>query len=206
MTFTRDELLSLRSAPNQRFQEVVQTLLQKLHDGEDLTLAEGKYICLNLRTIHDVNDNIAFHPKDFNQCADFLFWEKYLLYWGDHEGWGQIKDSVNTIVSSAQKTEDVKFLANHFEQWQEVLQGQVKTAFLQTVVNETKRLIKEVTEYSRSIGEGANRQRYIEKALTLHSKYVYFQVREYYEELGANEESLTFCLHTYFVWTFCRRN
>lgn len=194
MAFKRDELLSLSGASKERFQEVVQTLLQQLHDGNDLTLAEGKYICLGLRTIYDVNDKVAFSAKDFSQCGDFLFWEKYLLYWGDHEGWGRIKNSSNTFVSDAQKSEDVKFLNDHYEEWKHVVWAeQQKTAFLQTVVSETRRLIKEVTEYSKQIGEGANRQRYIEKALTLHSKYVYFQVREYYEELDANEELMAFC-------------
>jgi hypothetical protein len=202
MAFTRDELLSLKNAPLQRVQEVYQILFEKLHSGKVLTLAESKHICLGLKATYNEKGERAFEVKNFKLCDDFLFWEKYLLYWGDHEGWGLVRNGSNSYVSIEQKANDVEFLNDHYGSWRKViLNDRHESAFLQTVANETNKLIREITNHSRQRGEGSNRRKYIEKALILHSKYVYFQVKEYYEEINANEETINFVVRSLYLIT-----
>jgi hypothetical protein len=194
MTFTRDELLNIYTAPIEKLQEVTQTLINKLVNKEVLSLAESKFICLSLKTVYSDDPNAPL-PKaeDFDQCSDFLFWEKYLLYWHDHEGWGEVKEQ-DTILPLTQKKLDVALLNSHYEQWKTIIYGnKFTTSSLQTIASETNRLIKEVTAYSKKQGEGSNRHKYIEKALILHSKYLYYQVSEYYEENNKPEENLNLC-------------
>lgn len=194
MTISREDLLNIKDMPLQKRNEITQTLFTMLHEGKPLTLAEEKYICLSLKTIRDEKGKIAFNASNFTQCADFLFWEKYLLYWADHEGLRPVLQRPNLPIPREQKIKDVKFLNDHYESWQKIIYAdRYSTTFLQTVANETKRLVKEVINYSKQLGESENRLKYIEKALILHSKYVYFQVREYYEEINAEEESINFC-------------
>ena len=195
LTFSRKELQDSKSMTKQRLQEITVRLLEKLNNNESLTLAESKFICLNLKTIYSADtDEIAFKAENFKQCSDFLFWEKYILYWSDHEGWGQIKDSKTTFVSPSQKVQDVELLQMHYEQWREIIYGDTfPNTMIQTIANETKRLIKELTTISKDRGEGANHQRYIEKALILHSKYLYYQVQEFYEENNPVEETINLC-------------
>ncbi|OOQ59118.1 hypothetical protein [Mucilaginibacter pedocola] len=195
MTYTREELLNLNNASDEKFNEVTQALINKLINNEDLSLAESKFVCLGLKhTYSDDKSAKSLKAEDFTQCSDFLFWEKYLLYWDDHEGWGEIKNSDTTTISPERKIIDVALLQQHFEEWKNTIHGSKFGSFLlQTVATETIRLIKEVVDYSKSLGEGSNRHKYIEKALTLHSKYVYYQVREYYEENKQQEEILTLC-------------
>ncbi len=194
MTFTRDELLNIHEAPKERFQEVTQTLTNKLVNKEVLSLAESKFICLGLRNIYSDDPNApVLKAENFDQCADFLFWQKYLLYWHDHEGWSEVKER-DAVLPLAQKKLDVALLTEHYEQWKTVILGdKFSSALLQTIASETNRLIKEVIDYSKNLGEGSNRHKYIEKALILHSKYLYYQVSEYYEENNNPEENLNLC-------------
>ncbi|TFF40642.1 hypothetical protein [Mucilaginibacter psychrotolerans] len=194
MTYTREELLKAHSLPKGRFQEITQTLINKLVAKEVLTLAESKFICLGLRGLHAYDPNAPkLTAEGFDQCSDFLFWQKYLLYWQDHDGWGVIREA-NTIIPPSQKRIDSDFLHTHFEQWLNIIEGQkFASEILQTISSETNRLIKELVKYSRDSGEGSNRHKYIKKALVLHSKYLYLQIKEYYEEGNALEERLNLC-------------
>jgi hypothetical protein len=195
MAYTRAELLTIRNAPIERFNDVTQILINKLINKEKLSLAESKFICLGLKNTYsdDINAPVL-KAENFYQCSDFLFWEKYILYWDDHEGWGEIKESETTVIPSAQKKVDVALLHQHFEKWKAVIySNKFDTALLQTIANETIRLVREVVDYSKSIGEGSNRHKYIEKALILHSKYLYYQVSEYYEENKQVEDTLELC-------------
>ena len=194
MTYTRNELLSLKNDSENIIQEVNQNLFDMLHQGDKLTLTESRYICLKLKTLRDEKGERPFKALDFPQCEDFLFWEKYLFYFNDLEGWGKIKDSPDSFIINEQKAKDVKFLDEHYKSWKAMIYAdRYESAFLQTVASETKSLIKEITSLSRERGEGGNHRKYIEKALILNSKYIYFQVREYYEEIKANEELMDFC-------------
>jgi hypothetical protein len=194
MAYKREELLTMRDASHERFQEVSQTLLNKLANNEKLSLAESKFICLGLKSIYSDDPNAPIlNAENYDQCTDFLFWNKYLLYWQDLDGWGEIKDGVFTM-SIAEKRNDVEFLNKHYEQWKAVISSEkITSGMLQTIASETNRLIKEVINYSRDLGEGSNRHQYIEKALVLHSKYLYYQVTEYYEENNPIESTIDVC-------------
>jgi len=195
MAYSRRELLAFHDTSKERHKEIVETLLSKLNNKEKLTLAESKFICLGLRRIYKEAEQIpAFSADNFNQCSDFLFWSKYLIYWDSHDGIGVIKDGPNSIVSDDQKKEDVEFLNGHYLQWKDVVYSRkFDNAILQTIANETVRLIKEITDYLKNIGKGENWRRRAEKSLILHSKYLYYQVSEYYEEDNAEEETITLC-------------
>lgn len=195
MSFSREELMSWHIMSQARLKEITEVLIGKLNANESLTLAESKFICLGLRTIYSVEtDEVVFKAEDFSQCDDFLFWNRYLLYWANHEGWGEVRESKDRVISEFQKQKDVKLLHKHFEQWKSVIYSKKYDSELLNVVgSETIRLINELIEYSKMLGEGSNRRIYIEKALVLHSKYLYYHVAEYYEELKDTKETIKIC-------------
>jgi hypothetical protein len=194
ITYTRKELQELKAASIDRYQEVVQTLMNKLANKQELSLAESRFICLGLRNTYSDDPNAPkIEAENFVQCADFMFLSKYLLYWADHEGWGQI-NNFGEIMPVEQKKKDVEFLDEHYKDWKAIIYAKKHSSeLLQYLAVETIRLINEVVSYSKQIGDGSNRLRHIEKSLILFSKYVYYQVKEYYQELGKVEEMIELC-------------
>ena len=182
ITYSRIELQNLKTASKQKYQEVVQTLMNKLANGEELSLAESRFICLGLKnTYSDDPSAPKIDAENFTQCSDFIFLSKYLLYWQDLEGWGQI-NNFGQIMPVDQKIKDVSYLEQHYRDWKAIVNNNRSSSeLLQYLAIEITRLVKEVLVYCRSIGDGSNRISYIEKSLILFSKYVYYQVKEYYQ-------------------------
>lgn len=184
MSFSREELRELsnpKSANQDRVSQVGAELLKKISDDcENVTIAEKLWICKMLQLLH--KGNVRLDPFDFPCCEDVLFQIRYILYFNNVEGWYPSFDWNGQILDGSKKR-DLILLQKCFQEWSSIIQRTNHTSpLLQNVSTETRHHLKLIERYCKRASLGSNRMNYLKKSLTLHSKYMFGLVEEYYQE------------------------
>lgn len=182
MSYSRKYLRTLNSsASKEEVQKVTTELLQKLHDGEPLTIAERYWICPFMQIIYNSEDGKALDPFDFPGCKEAVFRDRYLLYFNNIEGWRPAKDFYGEIPHHI-KQRDLDLLDREATNWATIIEvTNHSDQILQFTAKEVRDQLKEITKYCA--GQfGYNREKHLQKQFLLHSKYMYHLVCEYYEE------------------------
>lgn len=193
MIYTRAHLNAMQRSP-EYVRIATQNLMEAVLAGHELTLAESKFLGTIMNTMGgDNEEGIKLLRTVYSNLTDFHFWEKYLLYGHDLEGQYE-KITPYGLVTFEEKRVDVIYLEQLYQLWIPIIEKENHTdALLQFLTIEIRRTIKDVLKHSKSRGDGGNHQRYIHKSLTLHSRFVYLKIKEYYQENPAREESKKIC-------------
>jgi hypothetical protein len=182
-------------------QTITQNLVNRLFAGEKLNVAEGRYICGRLELFKSDDPNAKpINAFDYPPCVDFIFMDKYLVYFKNHEGWDYQEDAFGEI-SLLQKRADVAFLDSQFIAWKTniVENLRLKDELLRHIQIETYRQLKALGEYCAEVGYGWNRQRHLAKGVILHSKFVYITVLEYYQDGNPKEKTISICNRSFLI-------
>lgn len=189
MTYTREYLEDLRLSEGftQEFKNVFENLGNKVFADEKITLAEEQFVCGLIETLKDKNDQIAHDIRNYKSCQNYRFRNRYLLYFNDLNGYKPVVNSKGEM-SKESKAIDVAFLEDEYQKWSELIQNKTTgNEIINYVAQETKQQIKELEAYCEGLMIGANRKEYLQKSLTLHGKYIFILVSEFYQELGKKE-------------------
>ncbi|MCH4824611.1 hypothetical protein ML462_15665 [Gramella lutea] len=190
MTYTREKLQSLNSQKErpENYEEVVQELANKVFDEEKISLAEEHFVCgiiENLRNKDGVKDLDIF---ELDSCENYLFRDRYLIYFNDLNGYKPVFN-FNGEIPLNEKNRDVAFLQKQYEDWKTLIAKKLNgTELINYVSQETNSQLKEIEKYCSKLLIGSNRKEYLKKSIILHGKYIFLLVKEFYQELGKNEE------------------
>lgn len=189
---SRKELSELYRDPTKpkHYDSIVQELFTRAHNNEPLSLAEELFIGGIIEQLRNKDGKRAHKIEDFEGCKNYHFRSRYLKYVNDLNGHREIMD-YNGPVSKPQKEKDVAFLQKTYEEWEAYLENK-STGFglINYVAQELKYQLKELDKYTLRLQIGSRYKDYLRKILFLHSKYIYLLVKEFYEELGTNEEQI----------------
>jgi hypothetical protein len=187
---------------NEDHQAVTQDLVNKLTRGESLSLAEEEYICTVLNISHADNSEGAINPFDYEECENYWFRYRYLIYYGDLEGYGKIYDR-DGEVGVEQKRKDIAFLEGEFQIWNNIISTNPPVGLIDYVARETKHQIKVIEKYCKNALIGYFRELYLIKSIVLHGRSVFFLVKEFYEELGTNDEKINLFNQIVLIDAYC---
>jgi len=186
-----NDLLNKFGTPE--FQNVTQELLQKLINGEILSIAESNFICGSLDTFHVIDENSPhLNRYNFPQCNYYNFRYLYLIYFFDIDGYSQVNDA-RGIIPIERKRADIEILKNFHSEWKEIINKESINKTLNYVILEIRHQEKAIEKYGRIFMLGLHRREYLKRSSQLHGKFVFQIVSEYYEELGKEEEVLEVC-------------
>jgi hypothetical protein len=121
-----------------------------------------------------------------------LFRRLYPLYVRNRDGLIPLSDAYGDIPAERRK-KDTDFLETEYQEWSKVLiAGKYKNASLQHLANETKKHIEDIEAFAKQAQYGSRLKNSILKEIVLHSKFLLGVVDEYYQELGAQEQEVSF--------------
>lgn len=130
----------------------------------------------------------ALNIEDYSSCANFRFRSLYLKYFSDLNGHKQVLD-YDGPISNFQKNKDVSFLDREYNEWLSFLENkQNGNELINYISQENNHQLKKIKEYCEKASIGSNYQKYLEKSIVLHGKYIYLRVKEFYQELGEKEQ------------------
>lgn len=190
MNYTREKLQSLRSEKGKPadFEVIVQTLMDKVFANEEISLAEQQFVCGIVENIRNIKGENNLNIHDYSSCKNYLFRNRYLLYFNDLNAYKKVFN-YNGEVLIDRKRIDVGFLQKQYEVWNLFIRGKLNGSDLINYVSqETKYQLIKLDEYCDRLQIGRNRKDYLKKSLVLHGKYIYLLVKEFYQELGKDEE------------------
>jgi hypothetical protein len=202
MAYSRADLLRQKTLIEE--QAITQDLVDRLFAGEKLTVAEGRYICGRLELFKSGDPNVKpVDALDYPPCVDYIFMDKYLIYFKNFEGWDYQEDAFGEIPI-VQKLKDVAFLDHQFTLWQaDVIENtRLRDELLRHVQIETYRQLKALKEYCKQVGYGWNRYKHLAKGIALHSKFVYITILEYYQDGNPKEKTITICNRNFLIDSF----
>jgi len=178
-------------------QWITQVLFERLKAGDQLSLAERKYICSKLKYFKPNDPGLPpLSAEDIDACRDSVFTDLYLTYFKNYEGWYPQRDYKADEIPSNQKKADVAVLTGNYQRWQTVLSGKpLKDPLQRSVQVETNRQLKNLKFYCKRMGYGYNRYEHLAKGTILHSRFLYLTLLEYYQESNEKEKTITICGH-----------
>lgn len=87
-----------------------------------------------------------------------------------------------------EKREDVIRLNEYYQKWKQICAtNNHKDALLNEVINESRKELKELSERFKAGEFNADEYAYKEKAIVLHSKYLYITAHAFFDEHGSKE-------------------
>lgn len=195
MTYSRDKLESLQNldptSDKTEYNLVVQDLVNKVLANETISLAEERFVCGIVKMLRNEKNELAINIDDYKACKDFTFRYRYLLYRDDLNGYKPIFDYYGEIPK-VQKEKDVEYLNLEYKNWQIQIQGKAAgNDLLAHISKETNEQLKMLKKYCDKRFVGSNYRNYLEKSLTLHGKYIFLLVKEFFQELKSNEIIIT---------------
>jgi hypothetical protein len=193
MIYSRDYLNATAKSPDE-VALIHGDLIAAVRDGVELTLAEAKYIGTVLEAMFAIdNEVVNLLERIYDQLDDYKFWQIFMRYAKDVDGWAVIPSPYGPVPLE-QKRIDANYLEREYQLWKPLIH---KTNHKQTVMQflskQARDELKEALEWSKQQGEGYFRRLYIEKFVTLYSKFVFIKVAEYYQEYDVKKDSMTFC-------------
>lgn len=164
-------------------------LVQRFHDGDTFTLAEEQQLghTLSLLRVGEPPGVPAFDVYSIEQCKNYLFRDRYLIYAHDLNGYRRVYDAEREITGWC-KERDVEYLEWSYEEWHGRIQASIGTTTSDVIwnylVSETNSQLRELNRYCAETVTGGFRKDYLVKSIVLHGKYVHYLVTEYYQEQG----------------------
>jgi hypothetical protein len=189
---TRKELNQLYRDPAKpgNYDAIVQDLYTRAYNNESISLAEEYFIGGIIEQLRNKDGKRAHKIEDFEGCKNYHFRSRYLRYVNDLNGHKQIMDYYGPIPQVI-KAKDVAFLQKTYEEWEIHLEGKLNGfRLINYVAQELKHQLKELDRFSIRLQIGSRYKEYLRKTLFLHAKYIYLLVKEFYEELGQDEEHI----------------
>ena len=190
MNYTREKLQSInaQSGKPADFDEIVQTLADKVFANQEISLAEEQFVCGIVEGLRNSKGEKHLNIHDYGSCKNYLFRNRYLLYFNDLNGHKKVFN-FNGEIPIDRKRIDVTFLQKEYDNWSSFISNKLNgSELINYVSQETKHQIKELDKYCKRLQIGSNRKEYLKKSLILHGKYIYLLVKEFYQELGREEE------------------
>tara|TARA_Y100000815_G_scaffold176454_1_gene160692 strand:+ start:5502 stop:6476 length:975 start_codon:yes stop_codon:yes gene_type:complete len=187
---TKKELNQLYRDPtkSENYDAIVQDLYTRGYNNEPLSLAEECFIGGIIEQLRDKDNNRAHKIEDFEGCKNYHFRSRYLRYVNDLNGHKQVMDYYGPIPEDL-KVKDITFLQKTYEEWKTHLEGKINGfRLINYVAQELKHQLKEVDRFALRLQIGSRYKEYLRKTLFLHAKYIFLLVKEFYEELGQDEE------------------
>ncbi|MEN9907405.1 MAG: hypothetical protein RLZZ540_546 [Bacteroidota bacterium] len=191
MTYSREKLESFHNldaaADRTEYNAIVQNLVNKVLAGETITSAEELFVCPIIKMLRNVNNELAYNVDDYQACKDSTFRNRYLLYRDDLNGHKPVLD-YDGIIPIETKRKDIEYLNLEYRNWRAQIESKaIGQDLLAHISKETNEQLKELKKYCDRRLIGSNFRDYLEKSLTLHGKYIYLLVKEFFQELKTNE-------------------
>lgn len=190
MDYSRTELdeITKPNGSKSKFEEAVNTLSKKVFNHEKINLAEEQFICGVVKNLRDINNVKTLNIEDYKSCENYIFRTRYMLYSNDLNGNREIYDFDGQIENQRKKSE-VEYLNKQFIDWQNLLKNKlIGFELINYIAQETHNQINEIEKYCNKNLIGKHKKDYIKKSLTLHGKYIYLLVKEFYQELEKENE------------------
>jgi hypothetical protein len=191
--YSRKKLQSILAAPGltDETQQVVQRLANSMYKGDKLSLAEQDFLGIVFGSLVDENGQREDMHK-YEGLKDDLFRHLYPRYVRNRDGLLDVSDAYGAVPPERRK-KDAAFLESEYQSWRSIILNENPgSATLQHLVNETKKHLADIDEFAKQARYGSRLKDATVKEIILHSKYLYYLVQEYYQELGAEEEMVTF--------------
>jgi hypothetical protein len=195
MTYSKEYLKKFdeeKEFGTEESQRVTQELIDKIQSGEKLSLAEEEHACSTLELLMAKDSSSTDTPQVFGYCDNYWFKNRYLLYFNNLDGNGDIfyyKD----FLDLSQKKKDREYIELQYQEWNGIINNPpARDIMLQYLSTETKHQIKEIERYCKTMQIGRFLKEYLIKSIVLHSKFIYLIVKEFYQELGKDEERVDF--------------
>lgn len=188
MNYSRIELeILLKKSKSEEFDKVVQNLSEKIFKNNKLSLAEEHFICRIIEDLKNSEGNKAVDIFRCISCKNFLFRNRYLLYLTNLNGLYKVKD-IDGQISNSRKIKDIIFLQEQYEEWNSYIRNKNNGHdLINHISSEVKKHINKINRYYKTNINYLDRD-YQKKSIVLHSKFIYLIVKEYYQELGENEQ------------------
>lgn len=191
MAYSREKLSSYLD-PNcdkSDYHGVVQDLVNKVLVNETINLAEQEFVCSIIKNLHKENSfDLAYNIDDCKPCKDYNFRRRYMLYANDLNGHKSVVDFYGEIPND-KKITDVKYLNKEYLDWESYIKDKTNgDGLINYVAQETNAQIKIAKKNCDKLLIGSHYRDYLKKSLTLHGKYVYLLVKEFYQELGSDNQ------------------
>jgi hypothetical protein len=171
---------------------ILQELVDAMVAGLQLSIAEEDFLASWLDVARrDNNERLSLH--DYPACTNFLFKRNYLMYRGNFSGDLPVETPLGRVPHT-EVVKDVAFLDEQYREWlSDMRKGNHPEPLLQYVSAETRNQLKNNAAFAAKLRYGERLRAATEKALVLHSKYFFYKVKQYFEELGSPEVLLDKC-------------
>lgn len=189
MKYTREYLKKIDESNwgSAEHHAVTQNLINRLQSKQALTLSEADYAC---QIYSQLNPNFQTHPLDYDACISFWFKDRYMNYFEDIEGIGEVEDHTG-FLSPEQKSKDVAFLEKCHQEWVEITRSnRHKNSLLNHLVSETNYQLTQIQRHCKKNALDNNRESELKKAILLHSRYIFIIVSEYFEDFPKQEQAI----------------
>jgi hypothetical protein len=181
----RDPILSNR---------VLQQLINAMVSGTQLSIAEEDFVGSYLNVARN-EDNIRLSLHDFPACQNFLFKRNYLIYQGNFDGTLPAKTPLGVIAES-EVLKDVALLEKFYQEWLLIIKKENHSErLLQYVGQETRNQLKANMLFASKANYSSDFLADTEKSVILHSKYFFYKVKKYFQEIGRDELVVDYCGH-----------
>ena len=193
MVYSRTYLNSFKSEngyPTNEQHNVTQQLINKLYDDSELSLSEEQYACNALSSLRSDDPEFRIKVSEVEKCKNYWFRDRYLLYYSDLNGYRSKRDFYGEL-GNEQKQLDIEYLESEYQKWIQIIGSKTQEKLIGEVAKETKSQIKTIKKHCQNLNIGYFRHEYLKKEIVLHGKYIYYLVKEFYQELGSDHETIT---------------
>jgi hypothetical protein len=183
----------LTIAKQNRDVKVLQELVQRIHNGEKMSVAETEFACSALRATKAEGDISFVNIGAIPACQDFIFRNLYISYFQDLEGKYGI-EKFTGLVSMEEKREDVIRLNEYYKDWEKVVSSNRHSEnLLNLVINEISKDLKYIRKLHEKGQINDDDYEYKRKSIVLHSKYLYLTAKAFFDEYQS--DSVVCLLH-----------
>lgn len=166
--------------------KILLELVQRIHNGEKMSVAETEFACSALRATKLEGDISFVNIGAIPACRDFIFRNLYITYFQDLEGQYGI-EKFTGLVSMEEKREDVIRLNEYYKEWDKIVSSNRHSEnLLNLVINEISKDLKYIRRLHEKGEVNDDDYEYKRKSIVLHSKYLYLTARAFFDEYQSN--------------------
>jgi hypothetical protein len=188
MAHTRKEIEALRAAFKAK--PILQELIEKVNDDIPISLAEEDYVCSMMRILRQGQGmgELVYNINSIPACDNYRFRKTYIMYAHDLDGKGLIRDYYGRVANSVVK-EDVEYLTKSAKDWERQMSVKNKNerAMWNYMIEETGHQLHILDNFIKSALPSKDEIAYQRKSIFLHSRFIYLQVYEFFQDQGYNE-------------------
>lgn len=171
-------------------------------DRDPLTLAEEEFVCGKMTILRGENGEYLHDAKNHPACRNYHYRYTYLLYHLNLNGSERAIDMYGEIPYEL-RMEDAKFLQTTYESWKTILESPTRDIIIEHSQIEYRHQLKILERYCKARSIGGFYKDYLLKSVVLHSKFVYYLVKEFYEELGSTTQTVSIFGRDIVIDSFC---